>query len=643
MEINEISYPGLTNVQSAQITIMDGVEPSIAVVTCAIPQDGTMVDPAPNGNLVLHGKDTITIPDCAINSAVANVSTAGDTVTFQIVDSRWRWNFGKPISHRGGGNSWDALDQITEALDEPISSSGFVIDAIDLHLLNTHFFDWDIFGANPKDELALWLERHPEVLIVPTYLSASYQPGEQAFKFIIKKNRAVKIDHSRVMKYGLEFESPVAHAKYRHVWPVYVYATFRLDPVARDAREFLSASGDIMPLSGVSYQPPNFWEWPNDVDNIPQNAVRHYAINENQNEADLDDQLVQRISSYAQETAFKWYRIAELAQADKTLVGSWNNRDFHVSSFKNFLPLAGPNPSGAGQGLVYGDSGAEGWTPRMLVDVWRSKVPGWEGNTIDTVVNGSYILGDDFTLPAGASAGAGGDTFGPVPNGFTLDCDTGIVKFEEPVVSSRTWGGGVGDSRYLYPAALYLSTLAQVHDSDGNLMTYQVDTPDSLANPNGTGFKIVTHDLHALVYHHWQMPPAVSEHVDMQDLFNGIVGPNWDHRNARHGWFLGGIPWDEGEVPSKMKPKDSATYDGSVTYAGLVKVELDGYVRQVSYVMGPGGSRTMLFRSSQEGWGVKSPAESARQSRLKRHENRLAQQRRDGTYLGKGKQITIQR
>ena len=625
MEINEISYPGLTNVQSAQITIMDGVEPSIAVVTCAIPQDGTMVDPAPNGNLVLHGKDTITIPDCAINSAVANVSTAGDTVTFQIVDSRWRWNFGKPISHRGEASSWGALDQITEALDEPISSSGFME-------VDTHFFDWDIFGANPKDELALWLERHPQVLIVPTYLSASYQAGQQAFKFIIKKNRAVKIDHSRVMKYGLEFESPVAPAKYRHVWPVYVYATFKLEPVARDA-QFSYVEG----LDVVSYGSPN-WEWPNDVDNIPQNAVRQYAINENRNEADLDDQLVKRISSYAQETAFKWYRIRELAQADKTLVGSWNNTDFRLSRVgaSAFLPLAGPNPSGAGEGLGSFDAGAEGWTPRMLVDVWRSKVPGWEGNTIDTVVSGSYILGDDLTLPSGASAGAGGDTYGPVPNGFTLDCDTGIVKFNEPVVS-RTWAAGAGDSRYLYPATLYLSTLAQVHDSDGKLMTYQVDTPDSLANPNGTGVKVVTHDLHALVYHHWEMPL-----VDAQS-FKGIVGPHWDHRNTRHGWVLGGTPWDEDQVPSQMKPKDSATYDGSVTYAGLVKVELDGYVRQVSYVIGPGGSRTMLFRSSQEGWGVKSPAESARQSRLKRHENRLAQQRRDGIYLGKGKQITIQR
>lgn len=84
-------YPGVGQVVSCAYTRTLGTLPNVAVMRI-IPQPQL---PSPNGTLTIgHGAETVSFPNCRIDSASISITSTGHIETLRILDRRWKWQFG---------------------------------------------------------------------------------------------------------------------------------------------------------------------------------------------------------------------------------------------------------------------------------------------------------------------------------------------------------------------------------------------------------------------------------------------------------------------------------------------------------------------------------------------------------------------
>lgn len=83
------TWPGISQVESAQYTLSHGISPGCAILTI-LPQN--INDIALQGNLTLSdGVGSVTLRGCKVSGIRENLDDGGRTWTVEILDRRWRW------------------------------------------------------------------------------------------------------------------------------------------------------------------------------------------------------------------------------------------------------------------------------------------------------------------------------------------------------------------------------------------------------------------------------------------------------------------------------------------------------------------------------------------------------------------------
>jgi hypothetical protein len=92
-----VSYPGLTTFARAEYTLSQGISPGICSIEMPL---ALAADIQPFGDLTISYGDTqITLPNCAIRDGHLANSIGGQIATINIMDRRWMW------SNKNGGGS----------------------------------------------------------------------------------------------------------------------------------------------------------------------------------------------------------------------------------------------------------------------------------------------------------------------------------------------------------------------------------------------------------------------------------------------------------------------------------------------------------------------------------------------------------
>lgn len=86
------TFPGVSQVLQADFTLSHGITPSTCTMQI-VPQTGL---PFREGALVfLYGGTQISFPGCKVDSAQIQLNSSGQIVTLTIMDRRWRWAYGE--------------------------------------------------------------------------------------------------------------------------------------------------------------------------------------------------------------------------------------------------------------------------------------------------------------------------------------------------------------------------------------------------------------------------------------------------------------------------------------------------------------------------------------------------------------------
>ena len=150
-----VYFPGVQVATAADFTLSHGISPSVCLLQ-TVPQTSYVAE---IGTLQLSfGSTLLSFPDCAVRSATLRSSEQGLFWSLQILDRRWKWQFGE-IDGRynvrsADGSIIDSTEktprQLAELLLRAMNESQFDVDQIPNDSRPTVVWD----AANPADELA---------------------------------------------------------------------------------------------------------------------------------------------------------------------------------------------------------------------------------------------------------------------------------------------------------------------------------------------------------------------------------------------------------------------------------------------------------------------------------------------------------
>jgi hypothetical protein len=151
------TYTGLTNIISAQMTFSRGIAPGV----CSIRVPVENVYSIGNGDLWLtYGSQSVIFQDCALVRFHVNVSSGGNIAELQVVDRRWKWQFG---NIRGAYNVKDRDGQITAGTEKtPLELVALLLDAMEESDYDTSRLDATRNELRPEVE---WKDDNPARLL----------------------------------------------------------------------------------------------------------------------------------------------------------------------------------------------------------------------------------------------------------------------------------------------------------------------------------------------------------------------------------------------------------------------------------------------------------------------------------------------
>ena len=578
MRKGNVSFPGLHSFISASITITDGIAPSVCIIQCAA--DGQLPDY--KGTLVLEYDGTsIVMPDSAVNRAVQSVSSQGNIITFQILDRRWRWQFGEPIDglynqRNPDGSIVKGTERTPQTLaralswnlDQTIGVHGVnpypevtkynILNVDDLPNDTRPFVDW--IDVNPATALGQLVESLGSV-IVPQ-LNGS---------FAIRK-RGVGPDigsHGGTRSVGITFTSPVRPNIIHVSGEMIKYQSkFKLEAVGLDV------GNEIKLLSDLSYRPTNGFQDPFEMSDVIA------GLEDNQTpEAELNDTM-----KLALDTVYRWYRVKELAEESDggfgiagvpILIGPdwWGGGDEHgeVRTLKNILPLI---PT-----LVETEKNEDGVTaPKRAFVTGRYSSTGFMVNTDDN---------------------ATADT--PISLSFSIMADTGIVSFGEPVTMFDVFS-----TESLKPAELRLTCSCNIIETNG----YRHKTVFKGDKFDREGATKVEHGTL------WDVIKVPELMKTMTSVYDGDNRTEVVTNETT-------IEEEANKYIEERKLQFQSKVGGTVELVGLVPFELDGATRQVTYSISKSGTFTTVSRNGEHNTRVMTDRQKRRQAKLDKIEERV--------------------
>lgn len=525
-----ISYPGVTNAIQADYTLGYGTAPGQINIELQTP-DGLAAVENKGDCVFSDGINQITIPNCRLVDLQKPRSVNGFKTTVVLEDERHLLRGSEPVDGRYNLSTADGgLDPDTEKSPKELAGIlrekiGGILDGRDALMdLVRPEIQWD--AANPLDEL--------EKLCSEMTCVLCYTPG---FGFKIHLRGTTTGEPG--VQYRLSEQPTATVLKKPEKFVLLggreeVQAQFELEAVGLDT------DGALKPLDELSYKPAGGW-----------GADLFYLCS-------ITDDETRRI---AEETVYRWYRIKEPISVYAGVmpdVPEWMRTQLNETAWKRkwLLPLL--------------DKLVETVDYDGKKQTRKSEVLG-EFAPQDTVEN--VVIVDGWRWPR-------------VDIGYSLEKDTGLVKFSRPVVKYTAGNPGA--------AALYLKC------------TFQADRYRYEEDYGGDyGKRVLYHD-----------------DIVFQRILAGVA-PNWERALNQAVYYLNA-------AKAEYEPSES----DSITCQGLFPIYLDGQIRQITWSVGTAGATTRFSKNTEHDWRYPKWSEIQNWNRYRRAADKSDRAPRGTGYAG---------
>lgn len=449
--ISNVSFPGLHGIKSASITITDGVQPSVALVTCA--SDNQLPEDVGTLQLDYDGTGTsLILPNSAVNQAMENSGSAGNTVTFQILDRRWRWKFAPPASGRFNRREPDG---------KVVPSSETTPQELVIGLFNLlGEVDYQV-GDLPNDTRPEidWIDADTSGALsqVVGDLGCTIVPLFDGTFAVRKRNVGEDPPINELTSsIGMSYQSPVRPGRILISGALIKYqAKWKLQAVGLDTDD------EIKPLADLSYRP---------ADGFGDPLAMEVAIRRKL--SDLSEEEINEAIKRALLSVYRCYQVVDLAE------GGFNmgNEGHGLDKLEQVLPLLDD-----------------------LVETETNPVTG------EKQPKAAYVIGTYYT---GSMDDAVTEEGSPLPVSFSILHDKGIIIFHEPVTTFYFAPTGDRD------ADLRLIAAVNVQNNLGErLVTRRFG--EQFERENEGVATIRKPELQAARIHVYADPPASDERVDV--------------------------------------------------------------------------------------------------------------------------------
>lgn len=529
------TFPGVNQVVRASYTLSHGVSPGVCTMEIA-PQLGGIKE---GGTLRFRFGDVeLAFPDCRADLATAGLTADGLIWSIRILDRRWKWQFGETsgeYNRRDGKGKLINEKTPQEIAEILLEAAGEDADVSEIPNDGRPHVEWT--AENPMQALASLCD-------------------DLGCRIVMRLDSTIRIERSGqggllptdwLMTQTLENNPPERPDTIRVIGsPTIVQCRMDLEAVGRDT------DGSIKPIDELSYKPEAGWgkENPYTFPNVPgdTSAADVLAAAADKKELSTEDAKTNAI-----QTVFRWYRITEGA------LTSLNVPDIEPPrELEEILPLE--------QGLVdtYLDNGEEKPKSPKVYGVY------WIENSDVTAPVNSVQFRDYYRYK--------GD--------FQVDYERGIVQFARPV---QKWDS---EADAFAPAEMVLECAFSIRDTTTFAphritFDYQMPGPKLGTKPyivkrtgqdDRTGKKA---DLQI----RWKQ--VISEgRVDSSE-FVDVRSDNDDPKRKALYYALA--------AAQRFIPQVS----GTGVYAGLLPINLDGAIQQVTWSVGPSGATTEASRNSE--------------------------------------------
>jgi hypothetical protein len=311
------------------------------------------------------------------------------------------------------------------------------------------------------------------------------------------------------------------------------------------------ASESLVPVDDLGYRPPGGWSRV-DLPYFHQVDVASRTL--------------------AQKSVFRYYRIRT-----PVVVPGYNGPDGDVvNRLEQILPIEDE------QVTLGAESGRVGNRPATVFGIWHP-------DPLEVANSASALRPIEEQEESDSS-------IGPVyRRPFTIDTARGLVIFDEPVYRNvhASASGGSGYELVIGAAELVLRATCSVRDRQTLAPLRYTRVRNTGAN-HGTAPRWLKHDEIVLAH-----KPRYSEHYALLDVDSSAAEAD------RESDFYLDAAEQEYEVSTPQ----------TIRYCGLVPVELDGAIGQVSFSIGPAGTTTTAVRNNESPLPARSYQQMRRMER----------------------------
>lgn len=548
-----MSFPGINQIVNGSYSLVHGVSPGVAQLTIA-PQLNFI---GAGGDLIIAYDDIrIILPDSKLDKHSFQRNKGGLTWKLHILDRRWKWRFptiSGTYNLRDEGNnlvkdSEKSPQELAQILLEAMGERNFKVDQ--LPNKTRPKVEWDFTNAANAlatlcDSLGCRVVMHLNSIVTLELLG---------------KGQSLPIRNVSISDNTGSIDPPERPGKLKVVGGLTRFQTdFQLFPVGLDT------DGSIVPIEELSYAPLDGWagtdpEYPFDdvfgnfleVDLARATVYRWYRII-------LDDHAFEKFTVNAQTGVATLVLPTIIAGqfSDKFNAGPWEG---DLERLEQILPLENAQVDTRIEGGIEVPKLAEIW------GAWYDNQMGDEDNVRDDLVPYEETLEE--------TPGAF------YKRGFTLDAKKGLVKFSEPLFYKLE----NPETLERFDVAARLAIRIAVKFRDSKTRAFQRFELERKIGPDNTAAQIINRSEIVL-----QRKVTFSEMAIQKQSLEATDNKEDADKEANF------------HLDVAQKTLNEISNPESIGYNGIVPIDVDGAIHQVSWSVGPGGAKTRAsFNEEQE-------------------------------------------
>ena len=539
-------YPGIQHIISGTYTLSHGITPGVATLQIA-PQRNF---PTLVGRLrMTFAGWFLDFRDMKIDKHSFTYDENGLVISLSLLDRRWKWRFGE----------WSARYNIREAdkggeIDPPSDTSSRVIADDLFDAMGETVYDVGHLPEEPRPELTFDVQNPAQALAeLADMFGCRVVLGLDNVVKLWRGGVGAALPRLNLMADGLTLDPPERPDRIGVMCgPTLYQADMLLEPVGTDT------NGEIVPIDELSYAPEDGWE--------NSNPLSFKDIGDTTRPYDYRREL-------AMQSVYRMYRIATETGID--------GEPFFVPGRTNGEPIKHKQLLPIDDHMVETETHVDGdgriRTERRPAQVWGTYYfagpPRYAGHTPEPI--------NDRPVPNSM------DPKTHYKKAFTIDKERGIVKFSEPVYR---FDDDVGEKTYhpariaLRTAVVFRGTRSRMPDRYYRVFAYP---PPLLTTPD----QVLRHD------------ELVRKIFPGYSVGDGLIVPGELYDNVAQ-LDLESDYYIEGE---KLKYRQE--YPQEIKYMGLIPINLDGAIQQVTWTVGPQGATTQASRNTEHSYYLPPYAE----------------------------------